>query len=413
MKCKATTRLWLIALAAMALLAGPGWAVTFGEVANTGKTAVNVAKGSAATEFYSVVVSNDTDALLMEGTDYLMEWFETQASTLAGVSFDDHNGKITVAAEAEAGATTIKFWALVTDALDPTNMTGSPEFSVTVKVLSLDISSSDATVEAGKTVTLTAATTPAGEPVSWKTASADIATVADGVVTGVASGDVVITAFLTSLDSVSADCKVKVTPAAAKTVAVSPTAVSVDLGKTVTLTATTTPASEDVVWTTSDAAVASVDQNGKVTGMALGDAVVRAALSSDKSISADCKVKVISTVPSTTLSLTSKDATVEVGRTVTLIAAVSPATTPLYWISDSNDIATVSQAGVVLGVRAGKTTIRVTTGSLSDDCAVTVTDAEAPVGPTDGGSGGGGCSSAGFGALALLALAGLTLRKKQ
>lgn len=58
------------------------------------------------------------------------------------------------------------------------------------------------TVEEDSTVTLTATTVPSGETVTWSTSDGDYATVANGVVTGVAVGSAIITASIT-VDSVT------------------------------------------------------------------------------------------------------------------------------------------------------------------------------------------------------------------
>lgn len=52
-------------------------------------------------------------------------------------------------------------------------------------------------VEESETVTLTAATVPAGETVTWSSSDTSVATVAGGVVTGVAEGNAIITASIT------------------------------------------------------------------------------------------------------------------------------------------------------------------------------------------------------------------------
>lgn len=52
-------------------------------------------------------------------------------------------------------------------------------------------------VAEGDDVTLTAQTTPAGETVTWSSSDTSVATVADGVVSGVAEGSAIITATIT------------------------------------------------------------------------------------------------------------------------------------------------------------------------------------------------------------------------
>ncbi|MEG2633550.1 MAG: PASTA domain-containing protein [Oscillospiraceae bacterium] len=60
------------------------------------------------------------------------------------------------------------------------------------------------------------------------------------------------------------------------TISVAPTAVSVAAGATTQLTATVTPSSA-VAWSSSDPAIATVDANGLVTGVAAGSATITAA----------------------------------------------------------------------------------------------------------------------------------------
>lgn len=75
------------------------------------------------------------------------------------------------------------------------------------ETISLD--KTTATVAAGSTVSITATTDPAGETVTWASSNTDIATVANGTVTGVAAGACYITATLSS--GASEKCRVTVT----------------------------------------------------------------------------------------------------------------------------------------------------------------------------------------------------------
>lgn len=88
-------------------------------------------------------------------------------------------------------------WAI----LDPTAFA-----RVIQGAISLD--KSTATVAADATTTLTATTVPAGGAVTWASSNAAVATVADGVVTGVAPGTAVITA---TYAGATASCTVTVT----------------------------------------------------------------------------------------------------------------------------------------------------------------------------------------------------------
>lgn len=60
-------------------------------------------------------------------------------------------------------------------------------------------------------------------------------------------------------------------------VTVNPTTASVEVGKTVKLVATTTPANYAVTWTSGTPANATVDQTGNVTGVKAGTSVITVA----------------------------------------------------------------------------------------------------------------------------------------
>lgn len=79
---------------------------------------------------------------------------------------------------------------------------------------SVTLDQNEVTVEASDTVTLKAATYPAGETVTWTTSNSSVATVSSGVVTGVAAGSATITASITVGGNTYTDtCAVTVTAA--------------------------------------------------------------------------------------------------------------------------------------------------------------------------------------------------------
>ena len=83
------------------------------------------------------------------------------------------------------------------------------------------------------------------------------------------------------------------------------------------------------------------------------------------------------TVSVTSVSLNKKTASVTVGKTVTLVATVSPddaTNKAVTWESDNEEVATVDEDGKVTGMSRGKANITVTTadGNHTDSCEVTV-----------------------------------------
>ncbi len=93
-------------------------------------------------------------------------------------------------------------------------------------------------------------------------------------------------------DTVKKTFVLKLAPAV-ENVALNESALSLNIGDTVTLTATVEPADADqaVVWSTSDSNVATVE-NGVVTAVGAGAATIKATSASDETKSAECEVTV-------------------------------------------------------------------------------------------------------------------------
>ena len=118
-----------------------------------------------------------------------------------------------------------------------------------------------------------------GQTVIWKSSDTRIATVdTNGLVTGVAVGNVVITATSAFDNSKYEDFSVNVIRPAVLSVSIEGST-NVDEYATTQLAATvatTGEAAQTVTWTSSYAGIATVDTNGLVTGVAAGDVVITA-----------------------------------------------------------------------------------------------------------------------------------------
>ena len=178
---------------------------------------------------------------------------------------------------------------------------GEEEPAEEIHVTGIALDKSTAAITPGGTVTLTATVIPADAAntgVVWRSSNAAAATVSwAGLVTGVAEGTADITAE-TADGGFTAVCAVTVS-AAVQTVAVTgitlnKTAASVICGATETLTAAVVPANaadKAVVWSSSNSAVATVNQSGVVTGTGAGSATVTAT-TADGGFTASCTVTV-------------------------------------------------------------------------------------------------------------------------
>lgn len=152
-----------------------------------------------------------------------------------------------------------------------------------------------------------------------------------------------------------------------------------DIGASVQLTATILPTDADnqkVIWKSSDTNVATV-KDGKVTCTGYGTAIITATSEEGEYI-ATCNVTATKRIvlPSS-ITLDRNEATIKVGEATTLKANVLPTDADdktIVWSSESSDIASVTNDGVVTGHKAGTTKIIVTTNAngLKDECMLTV-----------------------------------------
>ena len=239
------------------------------------------------------------------------------------------------------------------------------------------LSETAATIEVGKSKVLTA-TVNDGSAITWTSSDPNVATVdGSGNVSGVAAGTANITA---TANGVTANCTVTVTePVQQITVTVSPATAEVEVGKTVTLSATVTGNNTAVTWESSDATIATVDANGVVSGVKAGTVTVTAKSQADNTKTATCTITVKEAAASSTIVLNKTTAEVEVGKDITLKATTTPAEgVTVKWTSSDETIAKVAE-GKVTGVKAGTATI--TAALIENDketakvtCSITVTE---------------------------------------
>ncbi len=249
----------------------------------------------------------------------------------------------------------------------------------TVKVTGLTLSSSAMTVEIGKTGSLTATVKPDNakdKTVTWSSSNNSVATVdSNGKVTAVAAGTATITA---KAGTVEVSCTVTVPKKEVISITINEN-LSLKVGESCALSVTIEPndaADKSLKWTSDTTSVATVDENGKVTAVAVGSAKITATSSNGKK--AVCNVTVTENKISVTeisLNKTTLELTVE--GTETLAATVKPDNASdkyVSWTSSDTAIATVDTNGKVTGVKAGTATITATTkdGGKKAECKVTI-----------------------------------------
>lgn len=218
-----------------------------------------------------------------------------------------------------------------------------------------------------------------GATVFWSSSDTTIVAVSStGVVTGKALGSAQIAA---SSGGQSAVVPVSVVPIAVASVALLPSTATVIVGGSVDLQAVAYDASGNTlsgrsfVWASSASQVATVDQSGKVTGVAAGTATI-SGTSEGKTATAAITVAVI---PVAAVSVAPASAALTVGQTASLAATATDANgnvlsgRAITWESSNAAVATISAQGLVKAIGAGTATVTGTSEGKSAEAQIVVT----------------------------------------
>ena len=137
---------------------------------------------------------------------------------------------------------------------------------------------------------------------------------------------------------------------------------------------------QQVTWSSRKPAVATVDENGLVTGLAKGDVTIEARTTDGTEIVAAVNIRVAQNV--TEITLKQEELTLSVNRSATLNATVLPKEAnnkKLNWSSSDESIATVNRNGQVTGKKAGIAVITCVSDSNPAVSAITVVQVVQPV----------------------------------
>lgn len=206
-----------------------------------------------------------------------------------------------------------------------------------------------------------------------------VATVSSGgEVTAVGTGSATIT--ISQNMGPDEDCFVTVTEPVPATSISLPQERGVDVYSSITLSPTLQPAEANptLTWKSSNTSIASVNQNGKVTGNKPGTATITVTTDNDLSASCMVTVKDVDRTPTSfDISNDFSQKTIYVGDTWKIPYTVTPsyARYTASWVSSDESIATVN-SGIVKALHSGKTKITATIDgtALTDFCEVTVKD---------------------------------------
>ena len=224
---------------------------------DSAKGAMQLKKGDTATLGVTLLPENASDTRLI--------W----TSANAGVASVDDRGRITAAA---VGTTTV-----VATSADG-GFTATCEVTVSENVAGVTLSETSITLKETEQKLLFATVAPedaSNKTVVWTSSDEEVASVAFGVVLARKAGSCIITAA-TADGNYSAACEVTVT-CPVHGIDMSEHSAIVKEGETLALTATVFPdraSNKAITWSSSDSAVAAVDNDGTVSALKVGKAVI-------------------------------------------------------------------------------------------------------------------------------------------
>ncbi|NLI72336.1 MAG: hypothetical protein GX361_06335 [Bacteroidales bacterium] len=255
---------------------------------------------------------------------------------------------------------------------------GCKKEDLTIKEIS--ISTKEQTIKIGEKIKLEVTHTPNHLPAPiyvWRTADSNIAKAyADGTIEALNVGETVISVS-TKDNLLKSECIIKVLPIDASEIKFNTNELELFIEEENTLTYTIFPDNttyKNVTWSSENEDIATVDKNGKVKAIGIGETKI--IVKTENSISASCNVKV-NPIVSTAIKLNKNTLTLEMSDKETLNAIFTPYNTTnkkIIWSSSDNSIATVSESGEVTGINEGECVILAITedSGVKAECTVNI-----------------------------------------
>ena len=249
-----------------------------------------------------------------------------------------------------------------------------------IAVTSVSLSQPTAEMIIGETLQLQVSIFPSNatdKTVIWGSSKQSVATISNtGLVSAIAEGSSTITA---TAGGKSATCSIVVSKRVIEVTSIelNKNVLSLVEGDSETLIATVKPddaTDKTIQWDSSNKDIATVDGNGKVTGVKEGTATVTAKAGEKQ---ATCQVTVAKKIIAVeSISLNKDELTLEKGKSETLVATVKPddaTDKTVIWTSSDDGIVSVDQTGKVTAIKGGEATITAGAGDKTATCEVTVT----------------------------------------
>lgn len=346
----------------------------------TWKASVNVTVARAVTD----IAVNETGLTIYDAADPLISHLTggaggrvlllrkgKQVSIRATLSPNDANNRRYTVASSDTDVVRVSGSTLTARGAGECIVTvaseSNPEVSVDYRVIvitpvtGVTVTADTKTLFIGTTAQLTATVKPADASITgvkWESTNEKVAVVDEyGVVTGVGRGQATIRA--TAADGGGQRASVNVTvKQQPESITLSGLSGNIRVGGGVTLKATVLPnttSDKAVVWSTSDASVATVSANGYVKGVRAGSCTITCQSKTFPEVYAQIDVTVYA--PVTSITFNEKKPSVAVGRSIALSWTVKPqdaTDSSVSFSTNKPDVVSVSDDGIVTGLKRGE-----------------------------------------------------------
>lgn len=324
---------------------------------------------SGVSDYCVVTVTQPVTGLTLN-SDYQSMWVGAKYAIIANVlPTDADNKKVTfktsdetvATVDADGVVTALKGGScVITVTTDELELKATCTIDVKEYVTSVELSEDEKYMNQGTAGELTVKVgtdTATNKDIRWSTSNASICNVVDGKLLAGVPGTAVITATAADGSGVSDTCIVHVV-IPVTSVTVEPSEIRILVGDSYKLNATVYPEQasvQDVRWESSNEAIATVDSDGEVVGLAVGKCKVTAYSKDGNDIKASCSVYVSPVVQINSLKINSTEITMLAGKTRKLSAFVTPTNTTesVGWYSTDTSIVAVTDNGTITTVGPG------------------------------------------------------------
>ncbi|MBP5204158.1 Ig domain-containing protein [bacterium] len=246
------------------------------------------------------------------------------------------------------------------------------------QIESIEFAQEKISVKKGSTTNLILVIKPidlSSSELTWESSNTNVAVVdSKGVLRAVGVGTVTIT--VTTAEGKTATCIVQVVAESvdAESIELSSDDTTIYVGSSTQIIAKISPensTNHDLVWSSSDTSIATVDDKGIVTGVKQGTVTITAKTSDGKVVAT-----ITITVEEEGLVLDADETTIYVDSSAQITAKINQenvTNSDLIWSSSDTSIATVDNNGVVTGVKPGTVTITAKTSDGKYVGTITIT----------------------------------------